>query len=70
MPRTPIGYPQGLWNRLVALFAADGGVLNDHLLAARGAACVAPEVTPLRVLDVITWMSHREAHRRSRCPHA
>jgi hypothetical protein len=66
--RCAFGYPDGLWNWLVALFAADSGVLEGSLLAAREAAGVTPEVTPLRVLDVITWMRHKEDHRRGRCP--
>jgi hypothetical protein len=62
------GYPVGLWNWLVALFAEDGGVLNDHLLVAREAAGVSSKVTALRVLDVIVWMRHRDDHLRNGCP--
>ncbi len=62
------GHPAGLWNWLVALFTADGGVLHERLLAARTAAGVPAEVTALRVLDIIMWMRHREGHLRSRCP--
>lgn len=62
-----LGEPVGLWNWLVAMFAADGRVLNDRLLAARDAAGVSREVTALRVLDVIVWMRHRTDHRLGRC---
>jgi hypothetical protein len=62
------GEPAGLWNWLVAMFADDGRVLNDRLLAARDAAGVSRDVTALRVLDVIVWMRHRTDHRLGRCP--
>lgn len=62
------GYPVGLWNWLVAMFAEDGGVLNGHLVAAREAAGVPPGVSALRVLDVIVWMCHRADHSRNGCP--
>jgi Family of unknown function (DUF6308) len=66
--RCAYGYPDGLWNWLVAMFAVDGGVLNDRLLAAREAAGVSPEVSVLRVLDVIVWMRHRPDHLLNGCP--
>ncbi len=55
------GFP-GLWDWLVTMFAEDGRVLNDHLPAARAAGGVSPEVSALRVLDVIVWMRHRPGH--------
>jgi hypothetical protein len=61
------GFPVGLWNWLVMMFAEDGRVLNDRLLAAREAAGVSPEVSALRVLDVIVWMRHRPSHSRNGC---
>lgn len=66
--RCAYGYPAGLWNWLVTMFAEDGGVLNHRLLAAREAAGVSPQVSALRVLDVIVWMRHQPSHLLSRCP--
>jgi hypothetical protein len=61
------GRPDGLWKWLLGLFADGSGQLNERLLAARSAAGVPAEVTPLRVLDVIAWMRHRADHRAGRC---
>jgi hypothetical protein len=61
------GHPVGLWNWLLAMFAENGRVLNEHLLAARAAAEVSSAVSPLRILDVIVWMRHRPNHMRSGC---
>ena len=66
--RCSFGRPAGLWNWLLAMFAADGGVLSTQLHAAREAAGVPAEVSALRVLDVIVWMRHRDEHRNNgRC---
>jgi Family of unknown function (DUF6308) len=65
--RCAYGRPDGVWNWLVRLFAADDGALSKRLCAARDAAGVSDAVTPLRVLDVIMWMRHREDHRRGNC---
>lgn len=61
------GHPKGLWNWLFAMFADPSGQLNEHLLAARAAAGVSPEVSELRVLDVIVWMRHRRDHGARGC---
>lgn len=66
--RCAYGRPGGLWNWLSALFAENGGVLTERLLAAHEAAGLSPHITPLRVLDVIVWMRHGPHHLLSRCP--
>jgi hypothetical protein len=65
--RCAYGNPAGLWNWLTTMFAENGGILNDHLLAVRDSATVPPGVSTLRVLDVIVWMHHRPDHRRTGC---
>jgi hypothetical protein len=65
--RCAYGRPDGVWNWLVGCFAADDGALSERLCAAREAAGVSAAVAPLRVLDVIIWMRHREDHRRGSC---
>jgi hypothetical protein len=66
--RCAFGRPDGAWNWLLGMFAADEGRLADALLAARGAAGVPERVSLLRVLDVITWMRHRPVHLMNGCP--
>jgi hypothetical protein len=61
------GGPEGPWKWMNRLFSEAGGELNTQLPAARGAAAVPEAVTPLRILDVITWMRHRSEHRRRDC---
>ncbi|MCF6508701.1 hypothetical protein E9549_14995 [Blastococcus sp. MG754426] len=65
--RCAFGRPDGLWNWLLAMFADDGARLTDRLEAARDAAGVSPEVSALRVLDVIFWMRHRPVHLTNGC---
>jgi hypothetical protein len=64
--RCAFGFPPGLWNWLLQMFA--DGQLEKHLLAARERAGISAEVSPLRVLDVIVWMRHRTDHRNPGCP--
>jgi hypothetical protein len=54
------------WRWLDAAFAEDGGALPLRLSALRDANGVDPAVTPLRVLDVIVWMSHRRPEHQAR----
>jgi hypothetical protein len=66
--RCAFGRPAKPWKWLHARFTEDGGVLAEHLVAARDAAGVEPTVSPLRVLDVLVWMRHRPVHLRGACP--
>lgn len=54
------------WRWLDAAFAEEGGVLPRRLTALRDANGVDRAVTPLRVLDVIVWMSHRRPEHQAR----
>ena len=63
--RCSFGRPAGVWNWLLAMFAADGGVLAKQLQVAREAARVPAKVSALRVLDVIVWMRHRDEHQNN-----
>lgn len=65
--RCAYGDPPGFWLWLNGLFLEHDGALTAALAAQRDAAGISPAVTPLRVLDVILWMRHRNEHRASRC---
>ena len=66
--RCAFGRPDGAWNWLLAMFAAEQHRLADALVTARQEAGVPEGVSPLRVLDVIVWMRHRPIHLATGCP--
>ena len=49
------------WEPLREGLRADGGALHHRLLRLREAAELPPEVSALRVLDVVAWMDGRPA---------
>ncbi|MEV4656822.1 DUF6308 family protein [Micromonospora sp. NPDC049301] len=57
----------GFWSCLHERLREDGGVLVDRLTRLRAEAELPPEITPLRVLDVVFWMRHRDDHTGYRC---
>jgi Family of unknown function (DUF6308) len=65
--RCALGAPEGMWRWLARHFADTDAGLAEHLEAVRERAGVPSGVSTLRVLDVIVWMRHRSAHRRSGC---
>lgn len=66
--RCAYGHPPKFWTWLQPLFATNEGLLNSRLVTVRDKAGVPAEVSPLRVLDVIVWMHHRDTHLRRACP--
>ncbi len=54
------------WRWLDGRFAENGGALHGRLSDLRDDNGVDPAVTPLRVLDVIVWMSHRRPQDQAR----
>ena len=44
------------WQRMHAALIADGGALNEHLVALRAQADLPRQVSALRVFDVLAWL--------------
>jgi Family of unknown function (DUF6308) len=64
------GRPRRAWSWLHDQFAAESGELATTLNEVAEQAGVPAAVSALRVLDVIIWMRHRDAHLERRCPRA
>ncbi|PFG44796.1 hypothetical protein ATJ88_3533 [Isoptericola jiangsuensis] len=47
------------WAWLAAALRADDRALHRHLLSLRDEAAIGPDVSALRVFDVVVWMEHR-----------
>lgn len=47
---------RGFWNRLRESLRAEGGALHAHALELREKAGLAPEISALRVIDIVVWM--------------
>ncbi|MGN9806455.1 DUF6308 family protein [Micromonospora sp. L32] len=58
---------RGFWTCLHERLREDGGVLVDRLTRLQAEAELPPEITTLRVLDVVFWMRHRDGHTGYRC---
>jgi hypothetical protein len=59
--------PTHFWQWLHRHLLAHEHTLLDRLIQLAAEAQLRSEVTPLRVLDVIVWMRHRDGHTPSRC---
>jgi hypothetical protein len=66
--RCAFGRPDSAWLWLDDLLRAHDGAVPGRLRQLRDDAGLPPEVSVLRVLDVIVWMRHRDSHRKSHCP--
>ncbi|MER5336784.1 DUF6308 family protein [Micromonospora sp. NPDC002717] len=59
---------KGFWCWLHERLREEDHALEQQLVDLGVRAGVPSEVTPLRVLDVVVWMRHRDGHRGYRCP--
>ncbi len=55
------------WQWFDEMFAADNSALMRQLEKLRAKAEVDERIPPLRVLDVVIWMRHKDEHSPSRC---
>ncbi|MCP3785327.1 DUF6308 family protein [Micromonospora sp. A3M-1-15] len=61
------GTGTGFWDWLHGKLREEGGVLAQRLDALHAKVNLPAEVTRLRVLDVVFWMRHRDAHSGKGC---
>lgn len=66
--RCALGRPNGAWLWLDNLLRAEEAVVLRRLEDLHRQAELPPDISQLRVLDVVIWMRHRDSHRPSRCP--
>ncbi|RAO19427.1 DUF6308 family protein [Micromonospora noduli] len=62
------GTAAGFWEWLHGRLREDAGVLPQRLRGLHVMADLPAVVSPLRVLDVVFWMRHRDSHGGSGCP--
>ncbi|MBM0229060.1 MULTISPECIES: DUF6308 family protein [Micromonospora] len=62
------GTGTGFWEWLHGKLREEGGVLAQRLRALHAEADLPAVVSRLRVLDVVFWMRHRDAHGGGACP--
>lgn len=62
------GTGTGFWKWLHGRLREEGGVMAQRLRALHAKADLSAAVSPLRALDVVFWMHHREAHCGNGCP--
>jgi hypothetical protein len=62
------GTGTGFWEWLHGKLREEGSVLAQRLCDLHAKAHLSAEVSRLRVLDVVFWMRHRDAHSGNGCP--
>jgi hypothetical protein len=62
------GTGTGFWEWLHGKLCEEGGVLAQSLDACHAEADLPAAISRIRVLDVVFWMRHRDAHRGEACP--
>jgi hypothetical protein len=62
------GTGTGFWEWLHGRLCEEGGVLAQSLDACHAEADLPAAISRIRVLDVVLWMRHRDAHRGEACP--
>lgn len=60
-----LGKPELFWQSLHAALLVPK--VRDQVFKLRRDAGLGPDVSDLRVIDVIVWMDHQEAHRKRQC---